>query len=137
MLILSTGFAQSDKKEQERLMPTVYYMVWLEVGEKWKNSEVSILRDPVLTEYVKGHRQYMAEMNGKGFLVLGGPFLDNLEKFSQNLAIDGGMLLYKTATLQETEELVRNDPIIQSGALLVKDIKPFLIFVGGDKPITR
>ena len=53
------------------------------------------------------------------------------------MTIDGGMLIYKTATLQETEELVGNDPIIQSGAFVVKDIKPFLIFVGGDKPLTR
>ena len=81
MVFLSTGFAQSDMKEQERLMPTVYYMVLLEIGEKWKNSEVSILRDPALAEYVKDHRQYMAEMNGKGVLVLGGPFIDNFEKF--------------------------------------------------------
>ena len=137
MIFLSIGFAQSDKKEQERLMPTVYYMVFLEIGEKWKNSEVSILRDPTLANIWMDHGQYMDEMNGKGVLVLGGPFLDNLEKFLQSMAIDGGMLLYKTATLQETEELVRNDPIIQSGAYVVKDIKPFLIFVGGDKPLTR
>ena len=76
-------------------------------------------------------------MHGKGKLVLGGAFLDNLENFFQNRVINGGMLLYKTATLQEAKELVRNDPIVQSGALVVKDIKPFIIFVGGDKPIKK
>ena len=79
MFFLSTGFAQSEMKGQEGLMPTVYYMVFLENGEKWKNSEVSILQDPTLQKHWMAHGQYMDEMNGKGVLVLGGPFLDNLE----------------------------------------------------------
>ena len=116
MFILSISFAQSHKNEQERLMPTVYYMVLLDIGEKWKNSEVSILHDPALANTWMDHSKYMDEMKEKGVLVLGGPFIDNLEKFLQNMAIDGGMLLYKTATIQETEELLRNDPIIKSGA---------------------
>lgn len=135
MMLVSSLFAQSEKTEQERPKPVVYYMVLLDIGEKWKNSEVSILQEPTLEKVIQEHSQYIHQMYESGALVLGGPFLDNLESFMEHRFVSGGMCLYKTATLQEAEEKVKNDPIIQSGAMVVKDIKPFLIFVGGVKPI--
>ncbi len=137
--IISVSSVSAQLKEQgpETLKPVVYYMVLLDIGEKWKNSDVSILRAPALMKTMQEHRQYMYEMNQKGALVLGGPFLTDLETFMQSGFINGGMLLYRTETLKEAEEKVRNDPIIQSGAMVVKDIKPFLIFVGGVKQIKQ
>jgi len=135
IIFVSFVWAQSEKTEQKRPKPTLYYMVLLDIGEKWRDSDVSILRNPALEKSMREHSKYMDQMSESGSLVLGGPFLDNLEMFMQKRSINGGMLLYKTTTLQETEEILRKDPIIKSGAMTVKAIKPLIIFVGGDKPI--
>jgi hypothetical protein len=59
------------------------------------------------------HREYLKGLLASGHLAISGPFTDD----------SGGLLVYETETLEETEALIRNDPFAQGGVFLTWNIR--------------
>lgn len=54
------------------------------------------------------HRTYLKGLLDTGRIVISGPFTDD----------SGGLLVYETASQQEAEDLIRNDPFAQNGVFV-------------------
>ena len=54
------------------------------------------------------HREYLKGLLDSGRLAISGPFTDD----------SGGILVYETATAEEAEALVRDDPFARSGVFV-------------------
>jgi uncharacterized protein YciI len=59
------------------------------------------------------HRAYLKDLLDTGRLAISGPFTDD----------SGGLLVYETETLEETEALIRNDPFAKGGVFLTWNIR--------------
>jgi uncharacterized protein len=90
----------------------VYYVGLLKKGPKWNRAE-----EDDLAKFLADHVGYLAKLEKDGRVVVAGSFLG-----SSNLR---GMVIYKVRTLAEARALVRNDPGVQSGRLLI-DVYPWL-----------
>ena len=83
---------------------TTYYVGFLYRGAKW-TPEVT----PETTRLQEAHMANIGRMAAEGKLLVAGPFSD-----------DGalrGMYVFKVATKEEAEALVRSDPAVQAGRL--------------------
>ncbi|MDQ6892377.1 MAG: YciI family protein [Acidobacteriota bacterium] len=83
---------------------TTYYVGFLYRGAKW-TPEVT----PESTRLQEAHMANIRRMGAEGKLLVAGPFAD-----------DGplrGMYVFKVATKEEAEILVRSDPAVQAGRL--------------------
>ncbi|GMA65202.1 YciI family protein [Alicyclobacillus fastidiosus] len=60
---------------------------------------------PACEGIVEEHRKYLTELRLKGLLASSGPF--------QN--VTGGLLIYNVADFDAALEIIRHDPIIESG----------------------
>ncbi len=129
-LSVNSLFAGNESSKQK---PIVYYLISLDVGQKWKRSDIPILKNPELKKILRNHSRYMDKMEKNGSLIIGGPFLKDLQSFLQNRVIDGGMLIYRASSLEKAKEIVAQDPIISSGVFVVDYIKPFVTFVGPER----
>lgn len=90
----------------------VYYVGLLKKGPKWNRAE-----EEDLARFLSDHVGYLAKLEKDGRVVVAGSFLG-----SSSLR---GMVVYKVRTLAEARALVRNDPGVQSGRLLI-DVYPWL-----------
>ncbi len=61
------------------------------------------------------HREYLAAMKKAGKLVVAGPYID----------MSGGILVYETATPEETDQILREDPFFTSGIFVKWVIRPW------------
>ncbi len=59
---------------------------------------------------VMNHVKYMSKQLENGFLVMGGPFLDN----------SGGMMICRTSNIEEAKKIAEADPGVTSGLLNVE-----------------
>jgi uncharacterized protein YciI len=66
------------------------------------------------------HRDFLAAQHEAGRLVFGGPFLDD----------SGGLAVYRAASLDELEALVRTDATVIDG-LLAYEIHPYVLAFRG------
>ena len=80
-------------------------------GVNWKEG-VPFQEQPGVEEHVKYMRQQLAN----GFLLMGGPFLDNT----------GGMMICRTSEIKKAKEIAEADPCVISGLLKVK-VKQWMI----------
>lgn len=62
------------------------------------------------------HVNYMAAFMADKTLVIGGPFLDN----------SGGMMVCKTADLEEAKRIATEDPAVKAGLLNV-EVKAWMV----------
>lgn len=60
---------------------------------------------PINKELIEGHVEHLKELNGKGKLVLCGPFAD----------YPGGMVIFSADDLEEATRIAQSDPFIASG----------------------
>ena len=60
---------------------------------------------PINKELIEGHVEHLKELNGKGKLVLCGPFTD----------YPGGMVIFSADDLEEATRIAQSDPFIASG----------------------
>lgn len=80
-------------------------------GVNWKEG-VSFQEQPGVEEHVK----YMNQQLANGFLLMGGPFLDN----------SGGMMVCRTSDIEKAKEMAEADPCVISGLLCV-EVKQWMI----------
>ena len=80
-------------------------------GKNWKVG-IPFQEQPGVEEHVK----YMSMQLKNGFLLMGGPFLDN----------SGGMMVCKTANLNKAKEIAEADPAVVAGLLKV-EVKQWMI----------
>ena len=65
---------------------------------------------------VEKHIKYMSQQLANGFLLMGGPFLDN----------SGGMMICRTSEIAKAKEIAEADPCVISGLLKV-EVKQWMI----------
>jgi uncharacterized protein YciI len=84
-----------------------YYLGFLKRGEKWSPDDT-----PERQRIQEAHLKNIGRLHEMGKLVAAGPFLE-----------DGdlrGIFVFKTATLEEANELTNTDPAVQAGRLRVE-----------------
>ena len=93
---------QSSKKTEEELKE--YFFVMLKKGPNRSQSKA------VADSIQKGHMAHINKMAESGDLCIAGPFGDNGDW--------RGIFIFKTKSIQETKDLVEQDPAIKSGRLI-------------------
>lgn len=61
------------------------------------------------------HRQYLAELKGKGRLAISGPFTDD----------SGALIVYEAGSAQEAESFLKEDPFCKNGIFLKWVLRPW------------
>jgi len=68
--------------------------------------------DPgVIPGIIPQHLQWLIGLEKRNLIFASGPLFDTSDKQT------GGMTVFRTETLQETEELAADDPLVSSGAM--------------------
>ena len=104
LLITSNVFAKQDENKPEQLQIQQYYFVMLVRGPN--ANDIDSLS---LAKIQEGHMANLRKMGAEGKLKIAGPFGD-----------DGnwrGIFIFDVASEDEVNELLKNDPAIQSGRL--------------------
>jgi uncharacterized protein YciI len=116
LLLISPALQAADppEKKQAPVPPgmRVYFVGLLKKGPKWNPAE-----EADQAKFLGDHVAYLAKLEKDGRVAVAGSFLG-----SSNLR---GMVIYKTRTLTEAREIVKEDPGVQSGRLLV-DVYPWM-----------
>jgi len=68
-------------------------------------------------EIMGEHFQYLKDLLEKRKLVLAGPVINEKKPM--------GILIFECDSLEEAEELLRNDPSVKSGIQIIKKLEPF------------
>ncbi|MCE7744747.1 MAG: hypothetical protein GPJ52_06390 [Candidatus Heimdallarchaeota archaeon] len=68
-------------------------------------------------ELMSKHFLYLKDLLEKGKLVLAGPVLNEKKPM--------GIFIFECVTLEEAEELLKNDPSVKAGIQIVKKLEPF------------
>ncbi len=63
------------------------------------------------------HFQYLKNLLSKGKLLLAGPVLNEKEPM--------GILIFECDTLENAEEMLKNDPSVKAGIQNIKKLEPF------------
>jgi hypothetical protein len=74
---------------------------------------------PVEEQPLDEHFAYMAQLEARGILVLGGGFLDGA----------GAMGVFKTETIDDARILAEEDPSVKAG-IVTTEIHPWFVTVG-------
>ena len=93
--------------EPTKVEMLTYYMGFLKKGSKW-TPEVT----PETTKIQEGHMAHLKKSADTGKLILAGPFSDNGDI--------RGILVYKTASIDEARAIAEQDPAVQAGRLVVE-----------------
>ena len=93
-----------------------YYFGMLVKGPNWTPDPT-----PELQKLQEEHLAHIRSMAKTGKLVVAGPLSDN--------GFIRGILIFKTATLEEAEALAANDPVVKAGRL-VAEIHPWMVEKG-------
>jgi uncharacterized protein YciI len=106
--------ADLPEKKQPPVPPgmRVYYVGLLKKGPKWNPAE-----EADQAKFLGDHVAYLAKLEKDGRVAVAGSFLG-----PSNLR---GMVIYKTRSLTEARAIVKDDPGVQSGRLLV-DVYPWM-----------
>lgn len=73
-----------------------------------------------IAEIRPAHREYLKGILASGRLAIGGPFVDD----------SGAIIVYETATLEEAEAIVRNDPFAKGGVFVSWKLRPWKAVIG-------
>ena len=71
------------------------------------------------------HVGYRTELHDKGLTIISGPFMEKAGGLSGVLA-DGGMTIFKAASLKEAIKIGTDDPTVKAGMLNV-EVKMFWV----------
>jgi uncharacterized protein YciI len=93
-----------------------YYFGMLVKGPKWTPGPT-----PELEKLQEEHLAHIGSMAKTGKLVVAGPLSDN--------GFIRGILIFKTATLEEAKALAESDPAVKAGRLVV-EIHPWMVQKG-------
>ncbi len=103
-------FDYYDNDIQDTVIMQKYFLAFLNTGPNRAQSEDEA------AEIQKGHRAHLGRMYELGYADISGPLEDSL-------GITQGITIYNVPNLATADSLVRLDPAVQSGRLVV-DIKP-------------
>lgn len=98
-------------EEEHQMKPQVFCVLMHTPGVNWKEG-VPFREQPGVEEHVK----YMSKQLEDGFLLMGGPYLDN----------SGGMMICKTDDIAKAKEMAEADPTVKSGLLKV-EVKQWMV----------
>jgi uncharacterized protein YciI len=90
--------------------PPTYFVLFHSPGPRWREGKAFQLQPGIMS-----HVEYMSGFFARGKLLMGGPFLDG----------SGGMMVFRTATIEEAREIADADPAVKGGLLTVT-VKPWL-----------
>ena len=112
--MLSLWAGEPPPKKSAALPPgmRVYFVGLLKKGPKWNPAE-----EVDMAKFLADHVGYLAKLEKDGRVAVAGSFLG-----ASNLR---GMVIYKVPTMTEARALVRDDPGVQSGRLLI-DLYPWM-----------
>jgi uncharacterized protein YciI len=113
------GVAQSPASDQPPPKMTTYFMGFLKKGPVW--TPVTPENEAAVMEIQRGHMAHINWMGSTKKLVLAGPFLDN-----QDIR---GILIFRTANIEEARAMAEKDPAVQAGRLVV-ELHPWLVQEG-------
>lgn len=71
---------------------------------------LTIVDQELNTRVRPAHLQYLDQLYQEGKVAMAGPFTDK----------QGGMVIYKADSLEEAEQLAKNDPVVAEGARTVQ-----------------
>jgi uncharacterized protein YciI len=92
---------------------TTYYIGILMKGPRWTAEQT-----PYTTKIQEGHMAHLKTMWKAGKLVLAGPLEDDSDW--------QGVLIYRTKTLEEAQQLANDDPAVHVGRMVVT-MHPWLV----------
>ena len=104
-------FDYYDNDIQDTVIMQKYFLAFLNTGPNRLQGEEEA------TEIQKGHRAHLGRMYELGYADISGPL-------EVSLGITQGITIYNVPNLSTADSLVRLDPAVQSGRLVV-NIKPF------------
>jgi uncharacterized protein YciI len=79
---------------------------------------------------IKQHGAYMDELFRAGKLPLGGPLVGYTEQWE----FGGALLVIDAESLEAARSLVAADPALETGVMTLKDLRLFLVYIGGVAP---
>ncbi|AEE19401.1 YciI family protein [Dokdonia sp. 4H-3-7-5] len=103
-------FNYYDDDIQDTVIMQKYFLAFLNTGPNRSQDEEEA------TKIQKGHRAHLGRMYELGYADISGPLEDSL-------GVTQGITIYNVPNLATADSLVRLDPAVQSGRLVV-DIKP-------------
>ncbi|AWH73505.1 hypothetical protein DCS32_04835 [Dokdonia sp. Dokd-P16] len=103
-------FDYYDNDIQDTIIMQKYFLAFLNTGPNRSQDEEEA------TKIQKGHRAHLGRMYELGYADISGPLEDSL-------GVTQGITIYNVPNLATADSLVRLDPAVQSGRLVV-DIKP-------------
>ncbi|WP_339846570.1 YciI family protein [uncultured Dokdonia sp.] len=103
-------FDYYDNDIQDTVIMQKYFLAFLNTGPNRSQDEEEA------TKIQRGHRTHLGRMYKLGYADISGPLEDSL-------GITQGITIYNVPNLATADSLVRLDPAVQSGKLVV-DIKP-------------
>ncbi len=106
--VLPWGTKKDGLKPLKTYDPSVaYYLGFLKRGDKWSPEET-----PERARIQEAHLKNIGRLNEMGKLVAAGPFMEDSDY--------RGIFVFKTATLEEANELTNTDPAVQAGRLRIE-----------------
>lgn len=110
--LVSYGQAPAEKPPEM----VTYFIGFLKRGPKWTPEVTDETR-----KIQEGHMAHMRKSHAAGALVVAGPIADNGDL--------RGILVYKTATIEEAKKWANEDPAVLAGRLAL-EIHPWMVQKG-------
>ena len=122
-VLAASAAATQPVPEQTLPAPRATYIVALyERGPAWAQGV-----PPLQQGGIEEHAAYMDRLFAEGKLPLGGPLLADLDA----LELSGALLVIEADSLEAARELVMADPALKVGLLRLKELRHFLVYIGG------
>jgi uncharacterized protein YciI len=108
--------------------PTAYHAVFLKLGPKWDKA-----RPAREQAGIQEHGQYMSTLSSSGILILGGPFVEDIQRFTAS----GALVFLATGDAAEARRLMEADPGVKSGLFAIDEVRRFVVSTGAWRPWKR
>jgi uncharacterized protein YciI len=105
-----------------------FHAVVLKLGPRWDRAR-SVREQPGIRE----HGEYMSSLSASGVLVLGGPFMDDMQRQTAS----GAIVFFATADAAEARRLMEADPGVAAGLFEIAEVKRFVAATGSWRPWKR
>ncbi len=108
VFVLTWGTQKDSLKPLKSYAPAVnYYLGFLKRGDKWSPEET-----PERARIQEAHLKNIGRLAQMGKLVAAGPFMEDSDY--------RGIFVFKTATMEEANQLTNTDPAVQAGRLRIE-----------------
>ena len=128
LVVLMASAATAAPQAPPETMPparAAYFVALYEPGPAWVQGA-----PPREQPGIQQHGAYMDELFAAGKLPLGGPLMEDVER----LQLSGALLVIDAESLEAASAIVTADPALQSGIMKLKELRHFLVYIGGVAP---